>query len=286
MRREVLTGLMARITRSFLGTVVGILLSSYFAAADSVTLVWDPNTEPDLAGYKIYYGTNSGQWNITIDVGNVTNVTISGLVRGVTYYFVATAYNTANLESDPSNEVSYAVPENVPPHANGETLAISSGKPTRVSATKLLANDSDPDGDTLSILTVNPTSAHGGTVTFDSEAIVYSPPPEFVGIDEISYVVSDGHGGTDVGKITVTVNSTDETSTGNNPEDANESALVQFSGIPGVSYIIEVADQPGGPWVNLSGPLKADPTGLIEYIDNTSPKPSTRAYRLVALIEL
>lgn len=71
----------------------------------SATLAWDANSEPDLAGYRIYYGNASGSYPTSIDVGKATTCTVSGLDPRLTYYFAATAYNTAELESDPSNEV-------------------------------------------------------------------------------------------------------------------------------------------------------------------------------------
>lgn len=72
-----------------------------------VTLEWDPNTEPDLAGYKLYWGFSSGDYEFSADVGNQTSYTITGLIPGVTYYIAVTAYNTTGLESDYSNEVVY-----------------------------------------------------------------------------------------------------------------------------------------------------------------------------------
>jgi hypothetical protein len=59
----------------------------------------------DLSGYKIYYGTASGNYSKTIDVGNVTTYTITNLTDGVTYYFAATAYDRSMNESRYSNEV-------------------------------------------------------------------------------------------------------------------------------------------------------------------------------------
>jgi hypothetical protein len=75
-----------------------------------IALTWDPNSESDLAGYDIYYGTSSGNYQWTIDVGNITSYTLTGLNRGTTYYFAATAYNTQGLQSGFSNEVVYTVP--------------------------------------------------------------------------------------------------------------------------------------------------------------------------------
>lgn len=70
-----------------------------------VTLAWDKNTEPTIAGYKIYYGTGSRSYTWFIDVGNVTSYTISGLADGSTYYFAATAYDKSKKESKYSAEV-------------------------------------------------------------------------------------------------------------------------------------------------------------------------------------
>ena len=80
-----------------LTTLATLLLLTSALTAGTVTLAWDPNPEKDLAGYRIYYGTESGNLVLLKDVGNVTMVTLT-LPNGV-YYFHATAYNTSNLES-------------------------------------------------------------------------------------------------------------------------------------------------------------------------------------------
>ena len=46
----------------------------------------------------------------TIDVGKATTTTVSNLNDATTYFFTVTAYNIAALESQPSNEISYATP--------------------------------------------------------------------------------------------------------------------------------------------------------------------------------
>ena len=46
------------------------------------TLSWQPNTEPDLAGYEIVYrDTNMPYWQHTIPVGNVTSFTVKGITK-------------------------------------------------------------------------------------------------------------------------------------------------------------------------------------------------------------
>jgi hypothetical protein len=71
-----------------------------------IDLSWDPSTDPNLAGYKVYYGTTPGKYGPGIDVGNVTTFSLTGLIKGKTYHIVVTAYNKSDQESRFSNEVS------------------------------------------------------------------------------------------------------------------------------------------------------------------------------------
>ena len=75
-------------------------------ASGSITLAWDANTESDLAGYKVYYGTASKSYGTPVNVGNVTTYQLTGLVPGQVYYIALTAYDTSYNESGYSNEVS------------------------------------------------------------------------------------------------------------------------------------------------------------------------------------
>lgn len=81
-------------------------------ALGSVALDWQPPTEnedgtplTDLAGYKIYYGKDSGLYSneIIIDDPGVTTHLVSNLLPD-TYYFSATAYNSTGIESSFSGE--------------------------------------------------------------------------------------------------------------------------------------------------------------------------------------
>jgi hypothetical protein len=76
----------------------------------NVTLAWDPAPSPDTVGYKLYYGTQSGVYTHTNILGNTTTGTAPGLIENTTYYFVVTAYNAVGLESPPSNELSFTLP--------------------------------------------------------------------------------------------------------------------------------------------------------------------------------
>jgi hypothetical protein len=94
----------------------GLIPSAY--GVQSLTLTWDPSSGADVTGYNIYYGQVGGGFTNAIDVGGALTNTISGLQEAVTYFFFVSAYNSARIESDPSNVVNYSVPgtgTNTPP---------------------------------------------------------------------------------------------------------------------------------------------------------------------------
>lgn len=92
-----------------LAVAVGLALGIVgLAHAGTVALVWDPVSDPALAGYKLHYGNASKSYTSHIDVGIATSKELT-LPAGV-YYFAATAYaNLPGLESDYSNEAEYTM---------------------------------------------------------------------------------------------------------------------------------------------------------------------------------
>jgi len=112
----------------FLFLLLFFLLISEFAFAAQIKLAWDVNTESDLAGYKVYYGTSSKSYVGSTDVGNVTAFTLTGLTQGQTYYTAVTAYNTLNQESGYSSEVSGVAVE--PTSPTSETPPTITPEPT------------------------------------------------------------------------------------------------------------------------------------------------------------
>jgi hypothetical protein len=83
--------------------------------ANSLMLSWkapttneDGTTLIDLAGFKLYYGTQSGQYSQVIDVGNYNTAEIGDLGSG-TYYLAITAYDTYGNESRFSNEIYHTI---------------------------------------------------------------------------------------------------------------------------------------------------------------------------------
>jgi len=87
--------------------VLVILLNASLAAAgeSSLSIAWSRNTEPDLLGYRLHFGTRPGTYTASRDVGNVTAFTLTGLNSDTTYYLALTALDVWGNESTYSNEV-------------------------------------------------------------------------------------------------------------------------------------------------------------------------------------
>jgi len=89
---------------------------------------------------------------------------------------------------------------NDPPVAVNDSATTPADTPVTID---VLDNDSDMDGDTLTVDSV--TQGTNGSVTNNGNDVTYTPDPIFTGTDSFTYTISDGNGGTDTATVTVTV---------------------------------------------------------------------------------
>ncbi|GAC1033511.1 retention module-containing protein [Pseudomonas sp. No.21] len=87
--------------------------------------------------------------------------------------------------------------------AGNDVLTTNEDQPLTIEPSTLLGNDTDVDGDSLTILSVQ--GAKNGTVELVNGKVVFTPAPNFNGTGSFTYTVSDGHGGTDTATVTVGV---------------------------------------------------------------------------------
>jgi hypothetical protein len=104
----------------------------------------------------------------------------------------ATDEGTVTVSVSPINDRPIALPDafRVDANSNANVLAV-------------LANDSDLEGDTLTITAVTPPA--NGSVTIGSGGVSYTPNAGFEGVERFSYTISDGNGGTATANVRVTV---------------------------------------------------------------------------------
>lgn len=86
--------------------LAGLLLALFAPTiGGELRVLWLPNDESDLAGYVVYYGTQSGRYTHRIKVGRQTAYTIKDLEEKRTYFIAVAAMDTAGNESPFSDEV-------------------------------------------------------------------------------------------------------------------------------------------------------------------------------------
>jgi hypothetical protein len=122
---KVKTGLWSRALVGVIGIWFLTSLNPVTASAASVTLAWDPNTEADLAGYKVHVGSSPGVYTQTTDAGHVTTFAVPDLLAGETYYFAVTAYDILANESGFSGEISTTIAIAPGPAPEGSTTTTS-----------------------------------------------------------------------------------------------------------------------------------------------------------------
>ncbi|MBR8830243.1 MAG: hypothetical protein N5P05_002904 [Chroococcopsis gigantea SAG 12.99] len=98
-----------------------------------------------------------------------------------------------------------AVTVNAPPIAVNDTLITDRNKALTIAIASLLANDSDPEGDPISLLSV--AGGNGGTVVLDGNGnIIFTPTPNYAGDANFQYTIGDSNGATSTATVVVTVN--------------------------------------------------------------------------------
>jgi hypothetical protein len=211
--------------------------------------------------------------------GGAASYTASSLAHG--RHTVAAEYAGDANFGGVTNVLSPAQVINTPPVAGPITLERGLTNGVKISIADLLTNDSDADGDLITLAGVNTTSANGGTVVTNSGWIFYTPAPGFTNTDTFTYTISDGWGAPVTG--VVTVNMSVDTGPSRNlaiSNLGNGSFAISGSGIPGRTYIIQYTTNspPTLNWQTL-GTTTADTFGSFVLVDAGGS--SLRFYRAV-----
>ena len=233
-----------------------------------------------IADYDVYVATNGGPWNLWL--AGTTNICFAfqgQVTNGYGFYSVASDF-TGNRETShlTADTITKIVPMVI---AGTDLLGTMQNKSVAAPTLKLLANDIDSAGLSLTITNVSATSTNGGSVLLNGSFVTYTPPSGYAGTDAFLYTAADSFGGSGQGTVIVTIAPSNQQSLNiiSITTTAAGTTLV-FAGIPGRFYIVQSAPAVGGPWTNLSGSLTADSTGLIQFTDTTT-LPPARFYRTI-----
>lgn len=174
---------------------------------------------------------------------------------------------------------------NLPPQPGADAFQRATNRTAKVRLATLLANDSDPDADALTLTSLDAATAHGGTVTLDAGWVCYVPPANFNGADSFAYILTDAEGHRATNTVTIQMEGDAGGQTRNLVAIAtlpNGHKLITVAGIAGRTNIIQWKADLGDPeWQSLPTPGVLGPNGLLEYEDTTEPAPPQRYYRTV-----
>jgi hypothetical protein len=172
---------------------------------------------------------------------------------------------------------------NTPPVANNETIQLNPLN-TGIKFPVSDLNYSDPDGNPLT-LEIGTSTAEGGTLNFAQGWIFYTPPIGFSGVDSFLYTVQDTFGAT--ASATVEINpgvgiGDDQSANLAVVNLSNNTYLVTFSGIPGLTYTIQYTESLTQPdWSTITN-MTADSKGFFEYMDSLPQGTPSRYYRSIS----
>lgn len=181
------------------------------SAVGAATATWDANKEPDLAGYKLSYGTQPGVHTVVIDVGKVTSYKFNP-PAGKKYYVVVQAYNKAGELSEKSTEVTIDIPAagqpGLPVPTPGQPPAPSQPTPTPGPAVPVPPQPLmlvQPPNQTTRVhtnaaLALTVTNLYGKALTFSATGL-----PPGLSINSTTGVISGLTGTTGFYQVSVTV---------------------------------------------------------------------------------
>lgn len=152
--------------------------------------------------------TESVPATLTMDMGDISQPWIIGAGQSLSNPLQLNDINqhfSGNVTTFSLSDTVDNDPENDAPTANPDAISTLTGVPVTI---PVLANDTDPNGDALTLLGV-PVSADGTVTVNPDGTIEFTPTPGFTGTTTITYTITDGNGGTDSGEVTVTVNDGD-----------------------------------------------------------------------------
>ena len=236
---------------AFFGIAAGNLI------AGSLSISWAPIQDSRLAGYKIKYGTTSGIYSQSLDVGNVTSSIVPNLAEGMAYYLVVVGYDSNKAEGLPS------------PEASGTVLAT-----TAITATSITAN-----GAVITWTTNKPSDSqadygtalnYGSSTTLDAAQVISHSQSlgNLTAGTKYNYRIRSKDAG---GSLTISSNLTFTTQQGTDttpPGDATN-----FTAVPGNTIVN----------LNWTNPTDADYKGVMIRYRTDGVYPTSNADGMLAM---
>ncbi|MBI3445549.1 MAG: tandem-95 repeat protein, partial [Magnetospirillum sp.] len=164
----------------------------------------------ELNGQSLTPNTD-GTYTVNVSSGTPLTLTLvtSSPVSASNLALTTTVSSTEAHGGDVSATTLVGVGSNAGQTIADEAIHTNEDRALSIKAADLLANDTDADGDKLSITAVG-NAAHGSVTLGSDGQITFTPDANFHGTATFDYTVSDGHGGTDIATVTMRVDSVND----------------------------------------------------------------------------
>ncbi|MCE5326265.1 MAG: tandem-95 repeat protein, partial [Planctomycetaceae bacterium] len=228
--------------------------------------------------------TTTWDWNNSVvDANGATRVAVNVATAGVHTLNVwmredGTAVDKIVLTRDatytptgtgPAQSARTGVTANANPVAANDAVSAISGTPVTVN---VLANDSDPDGDPLTV-TANTAAAHGTVVKNSNGTFTYTSAAGYIGADSFGYSISDGKGGTASALVNVTV-----AAAANHAPVATDDAAIVGSGSSATINVLANDTDVDGDTLSISQYTQAAHGTLVKNSNGTFTYTPTASY--------
>ena len=229
---------------------------------------------------------NSADYNFSVE-----SMDGGGLRAASVDYKNDGSFDTGNFitSTDYAQRGGYAGQLNNAPVATNYTFTVVSNNIIKVPIGALLSTATDPDGDSITFVSVASVSAQNGTAGRSGNWVLYEPPADFTGSDSITWVMRDSEGDQSTGTILAQVTAPTPLSqpmlnlititfdTAPNTTDAT----LSFASLPGFSYTVQYTDSLTPPitWTTLGTATTTN--GVFKIVDPTARNASQRFYRTI-----
>lgn len=259
-------------------------LSGNWTGGDPLAIYWYPTltTDATMPGGGTTYGyyrdpaaistsgsDSSDAWFTPADGGTITLVFLTTDAGGTT---------------NPPSAGNASLVINTPPIALNDSFSRAADSSLKISIADMLANDSDPDANPISLLSVDASSTNGVSLTYDASKVYYNAPTGAVYnvTDRFSYSISDGLGGQATAFVTINISTNPTTPSYNITITTTNGGIptINFAGIPNYTYWVQAATNMTPPidWVTVSTNT-ADPQGKFSFTDTDFASYPMRFYR-------
>lgn len=230
----------------------------------SVTMTASTATDDSGAVEYQFICVAGGQGCLSSSWQSSPEYTAVGLQASTLYSFQVRARDLSNNMTGTSDAASTTTAANLAPVANNDIAGTNEDSSVVIA---VLANDSDPEGDTLTVASVG--DAANGATTANGSSVTYTPNANYSGADSFTYTISDGFGGSATATVDVSIMPVND-----GPTAVNDTATVATNSTVTINVLANDSDPEGDTLtlVSVNGGSKGSASVVGQSVSYSSGK--------------